>query len=116
MSRRMICSFSGVLRSWSVSSMRRMKVPPVLRAQSQLKSAVRTPPMWRYPVGDGAKRRRGLPAMRRRVARSRGYGGAWGTEPARGGGVPCVRGARLLLRRRVPLPRESSRAPRGETR
>ena len=56
----MTCVLSGVERSWSESSMRRMKAPPVLRAHSQLKSAVRTPPMWRYPVGDGAKRRRGL--------------------------------------------------------
>src|SRR5258708_25752205 len=33
-----------------------MKVPPCLRAKSQLKSAVRAPPTWRKPVGDGAKR------------------------------------------------------------
>src|SRR5690606_4405076 len=46
--------------------MRRTNVPPVLRAHSQLKSAVRTPPMWRYPVGEGAKRTRTGPDMRRR--------------------------------------------------
>src|SRR4051812_47359047 len=37
-----------------------MNVPPILRAQSQLNSAVRAPPMWRYPVGDGANRTRGF--------------------------------------------------------
>ena len=37
-----------------------MNVPPCLRAQSQLKSAVRAPPMCRYPVGEGANRTRGL--------------------------------------------------------
>jgi len=35
-----------------------MNVPPVWRAKSQLKSAVRAPPMWRCPVGEGAKRTR----------------------------------------------------------
>src|SRR5512133_537351 len=40
--------------------MRRMNVPPLRRAHSQLNSAVRAPPMWRYPVGDGANRTRGL--------------------------------------------------------
>ena len=43
-------------RSRSVSSMRRMNVPPCLRAKSQLKSAVRALPMCRKPVGEGAKR------------------------------------------------------------
>src|SRR5687767_8106284 len=37
-----------------------MNTPPVLRAHSQLNSAVRTPPIWRYPVGDGANLTRGL--------------------------------------------------------
>src|SRR3954465_11998945 len=46
--------WASVLRSRSVSSIRSTKVPPVLRAKSQLKSAVRAPPTWRYPVGDGA--------------------------------------------------------------
>src|SRR5581483_6408587 len=32
--------------------------PPYLRTQSQLRRAVRAPPTCRYPVGDGAKRRR----------------------------------------------------------
>ena len=64
---KMTSRLSSVLRSWSVSSMRRTKAPPVWRAQSQLKSAVRTPPMCRYPVGDGAKRTRVL--MRDGLAR-----------------------------------------------
>src|SRR3954468_24436910 len=51
---------SSVLRALSVSSMRRRNWPPNFRAYSQLNSAVRAPPTWRYPVGDGAKRRRGL--------------------------------------------------------
>jgi hypothetical protein len=38
---------SGVDRTWSVSSIRRTKVPPYRRAYSQLNSAVRAPPMWR---------------------------------------------------------------------
>ncbi len=33
-------------------------MPPMWCAKSQLKSAVRAPPMWRKPVGDGAKRTR----------------------------------------------------------
>src|SRR6266850_2092052 len=49
---------SSVERALSVSSMRSRKVPPLFRAYSQLKSAVRAPPTWRYPVGEGAKRTR----------------------------------------------------------
>jgi hypothetical protein len=52
-------SLSSVLRALSVSSMRSRNVPPVWRAYSQLKRAVRAPPTWRYPVGDGANRTRG---------------------------------------------------------
>ena len=48
----------GVERSRSVSSMRRMNVPPAPRASSQLKSAVRALPTCRWPVGLGAKRTR----------------------------------------------------------
>src|ERR1700678_4730157 len=44
------------LRSTSVSSMRKMKRPPLLRAQRWLKSAVRALPKCREPVGLGAKR------------------------------------------------------------
>jgi hypothetical protein len=37
-----------------VSSIRSTNVPPFLRAKSQLKSAVRTPPTCSRPVGLGA--------------------------------------------------------------
>src|SRR5229473_2889584 len=52
---------SCVERRRSVSSMRSRKIPPSpcswwWRAKSQLNSAVRAPPMWRKPVGEGAKR------------------------------------------------------------
>src|SRR5438067_4000474 len=47
---------SGVDRTRSVSSMRSRNLPPWCRANSQLKSAVRAPPMCRNPVGEGAKR------------------------------------------------------------
>src|SRR5206468_2593736 len=47
---------SSVERSRSVSSTRRMNLPPLRRAYSQLKSAVRTPPTCSSPVGLGAKR------------------------------------------------------------
>src|ERR1700722_5608082 len=40
--------------------MRRMKTPPAWRAKSQLKRAVRAPPTCRKPVGEGAKRTRGV--------------------------------------------------------
>ena len=43
-------------RSRSVSSMRRMKVPPVARAKAHGYSAERMLPRWMKPVGDGAKR------------------------------------------------------------
>src|SRR5882762_9004848 len=46
------------LRSRSVSSMRRIIAPPVLRAYSQFTSAVRALPTWSWPVGEGAKRTR----------------------------------------------------------
>src|SRR3954467_12023392 len=55
---------SSRVRSTSVSSMRRMNVPPACLAKSQLKSAVRAPPTWRKPVGDGAKRTRGADTRR----------------------------------------------------
>jgi len=47
-------------------------VPPVCRAKSQLKSAVRAPPTWRYPVGDGAKRTRGAAALEEAAVMVRG--------------------------------------------
>ena len=50
---------SGRLRASSVSSIRRMNVPPCCRTKSQLNSAARALPTWKYPVGEGAKRARG---------------------------------------------------------
>ena len=47
---------ASVERSRSVSSMRSSILPPAWRAKSQLNSAVRAPPIWRKPVGEGAKR------------------------------------------------------------
>src|ERR1700730_8722562 len=38
--------------------MRRRNFPPSRRAERPVNSAVRAPPTWRYPVGDGAKRTR----------------------------------------------------------
>jgi hypothetical protein len=52
----MAATASGVERARSVSSMRSRNLPPWWRANSQLKSAVRAPPMCRNPVGEGAKR------------------------------------------------------------
>src|SRR6476469_1614540 len=49
---------SATSRLVSVFSMRRRISPPCLRAKSQLKRNVRTPPMWRKPVGLGAMRTR----------------------------------------------------------
>ena len=37
-----------------MSSTRRMSFPPLFLAYSQLKRAVRAPPTWRLPVGEGA--------------------------------------------------------------
>src|SRR5262245_12664104 len=50
---------ASTLRCWSVSSMRSRYWPPRPRENSQLNSAVRTPPMCRNPVGLGANRVRG---------------------------------------------------------
>src|SRR5579864_783263 len=52
---------ASVLRSTSVSSSRRIIVPPLRRAYNQLKMKVRALPTWRNPVGEGAKRTLGLP-------------------------------------------------------
>jgi hypothetical protein len=38
-------------------------VPPFRRAYNQLKMKVRALPTWRNPVGEGAKRTRGLPCV-----------------------------------------------------
>src|SRR6267378_5642054 len=50
---------ASVLRPTSVSSKRRIIVPPLWRAYSQLKMKVRALPTWRKPVGEGANRTRG---------------------------------------------------------
>src|SRR5579864_2796174 len=60
----------SVFRSTSVSSRRRIIVPLFRRAYSQLKMKVRALPTWRNPVGDGAKRTRGL----KLVATAAGFG------------------------------------------
>ena len=54
-SSRMAASDARVERSKSVSSIRRTNVPPVRRASSQLKSAVRALPTWSWPGGAGRK-------------------------------------------------------------
>src|SRR5262249_14176686 len=55
---KMTSTASWLFRATSVSSMRSTKVPPVCRAYSQLKRAVRAPPICKKPVGLGAKRTR----------------------------------------------------------
>src|SRR3954454_18660267 len=52
----MASTAASVERARSVSSIRNRKVPPWWRANSQLNKAVRAPPIWRNPVGEGAKR------------------------------------------------------------
>src|SRR5436190_19035103 len=52
----------------SVFSIRRRHSPPRPRAKSQLKRKVRTPPMWRKPVGLGAMRTRIAIGLYRRDA------------------------------------------------
>src|SRR5262249_4372840 len=58
-SRSIAASKSGRLRARSVSSRRRMKVPPCRLANSQLNKAARTLPTCSSPVGLGAKRTTG---------------------------------------------------------
>jgi hypothetical protein len=58
-SERWICSVdSATSRLVSVFSIRNRHSPSCPRAKSQLKRKVRTPPMWRKPVGLGAMRTR----------------------------------------------------------
>src|SRR6202158_93952 len=52
---------ASVLRSTSVSSSRKIIVPPFRRAYNQLRMKVRALPTCRNPVGEGAKRTLGLP-------------------------------------------------------
>src|SRR5436190_9319179 len=70
--------------------MRSTNAPPVFFAHSQLKSAVRTPPMWRYPVGEGAKRTRGFVMVGDAYHRRGSF---------RGAGLPAVAGVRRKYRR-----------------
>src|SRR5215217_8180981 len=77
-------SDARVERSTSVSSMRRMNVPPAPRASNQLNKAVRALPTWRCPVGLGAKRTRscdmelcGMRASARGQECDRMYGNAF---------------------------------------
>src|SRR5271166_3599341 len=75
---------SGRLRAASVSSMRRMKVPPCWRTKSQLNSAARALPTWKNPVGDGAKRARGgvIESVMRCAGAPRAPAGCKGWDPA----------------------------------
>src|SRR5580658_7668646 len=83
---------SGVERSRSVSSIRKMYWPPRCRAYSQQNNAVRNPPMCRKPVGLGANRVRTVMDLDLRKLRgaefSRGPGGARTTP--RNPGAPFV--------------------------
>lgn len=54
---RISVSYSGLLRSMSVSSQRKMISPLFLAVYSQLNSAARAVPRWRCPVGLGGIRR-----------------------------------------------------------
>src|SRR5690349_9738954 len=55
-----------------------MCCPPVCLANSQLNNAVRAPPTWRYPVGEGAKRTRGGVIVRDQRGEVRGMLGRRG--------------------------------------
>src|SRR5687768_8952251 len=54
----MSSSAPGTSRARSVSSMRTINEPPVLRARRKSYSAVRMLPTWGLPVGEGAYRTR----------------------------------------------------------
>ena len=91
-SERSICATdSATSRLVSVFSIRSRHSPPRPRAKSQLKRNVRTPPMWRKPVGEGAMRTR----TDTRVAYRRAFR------------RPCLRGRRYL---------EGDRPDRGDRR
>src|SRR5258705_516605 len=75
---RIVRTLSSVERSWSVSSILKMKTPPLRRAKSQLNRAVRAPPTWRNPVGLGAKRTRAAPGV---TVREEGVGMTVGLKP-----------------------------------
>lgn len=58
----------------SVSSILSIHFPPFFLAYRWLSSAVRRPPRWSAPVGEGAKRRRGAMASRRDEGKSDAVG------------------------------------------
>src|ERR1700704_2984886 len=73
-----IAAMAGsVERSRSVSSIRSSILPPRPRAYSQLNSAVRAPPIWRKPVGEGAKRVTMESVITGRVGRPKEAGGVY---------------------------------------
>src|SRR5260370_37952987 len=83
----MAASYSALLRVRSVSSRRRMKVPPCRLANSQLNSAARTFPTCNNPVGLGAKRTTGAAGGGPGGDLWRGGGGGGRPRPA-----PCPGG------------------------
>src|SRR5580704_10903260 len=90
MARTMPSVHSLRLRSSSVSSMRSTNVPECWRANSQLNSAERALPTWKYPVGEGAKRTRGAAAGVGSVIR-------WVGAVTRRSGQPQCGGASVIL-------------------
>ena len=77
-------SDSRVDRSASVSSMRRMNVPSLPCASSQLNSAVRALPTWSCPVGLGAKRTAYVRRLIRPRTQCSGLNGAQQRDGVRG--------------------------------
>src|ERR1035438_8131766 len=89
-------SEASVLRSTSVSSMRRIMAPPLRGAYNELKMNVRALPMCKKPVGEGAKRTLSM-------------GNASITRCGKGLGDVCARPS-------PPLPAVSLSLPPGEDR
>ena len=77
-----------------MSSIRSTNAPSIDCANAQLYSAVRAPPTWKKPVGDGAKRN----LIGRSVIAGRGYPGA--SSSGRGGqavgGGQALSGAAII--------------------
>ena len=115
----MAASDSRVERSTSVSSMRRMNVPPVPRASSQLNSAVRALPTCSWPVGLGAKRTRmtiGISASGLNRARSSATACAAIASPRPTASTPSLVLPLMLTRgRRCRARRRRARASRRRT-
>ena len=112
----MLASDSRVDRSASVSSMRRMNVPPWPRASSQLKSAVRALPTCSWPVGLGANRTR-MTARHRWLhgRRAQQRDGVRRDRLAAADGVDALVGLALdadAIDRRCRAPRPATRASR----